>query len=438
MATMTKFDPTNWGGRGGSKTTDGSVSSGDAGRGWHVPNTRDRSTYSGRYGADRMGTSQTTDEHVRNPYNRFGSDPNRRPGLIDLYRANQGLNRFFRAPWWIADQISMMNEQNDRLNRLWEDRGWTWARAWEDLFSDPVSPRAFQSKNMGGYSTSYWCESRNLTCLGGNPFAIEYRRTAAVSPPATCPSVCTNTGTRHATFALASANGTAAQVRRTTNQLTGSVYAQWERISTRANGNPMVVPVPQFFPDAEPEPGMVPQQAHKIAVGVATRIDVDGRVAAKPSVRPSTDIVFNGDKPPVISNGEHVDRPDRAKKRRGVPPAMVAAIKLLHGLTEVDDFFSALYDALPSNKRCGGGSGLVHKILCVLHNVASGTYADPDIFAAAVMNLVENEVEDRVMGALLGSNWRTGVRNFNDQYGSTAWTDTSFGGMLNLPNMSPM
>jgi len=302
-------------------------------------------------------------------------------------------------------------------------------------------------QNYAGYRTSYWCTSRNLTCLGGNPFAIEYRTTAAVPIPTTCPSICTNTGARWATFPLASANGTAAQVRRVTNQLTGSVYAQWEKIANGGRGLPMPMPYriwPTFYPKdgPHPEPMTAPLLEPHLRPASRGAVDIDGRLVVKPSVRPSVDIDFSADgAPPRITPGEHADKPDKAGKRYGVPPAMVAAIKLMHGLTELGDFFGALYDALPPIARCAGKRGLMHDALCVLEHMDA--YADPEVAAAAIGNLIAEGVEDKVIGSLFGASDSIGGR----PYTGTAWVgggygapsiDAGYGGLTSTPYMSPM
>ena len=176
----------------------------------------------------------------------------------------------------------------------------------------------------------------------------------------------------------------------------------------------------------------------------------DSRVADKPSVRPATDVVFTPGRPPVIKTGEHVDEPDKkpTKKVRGVPKAMVGAIALLHGLTELADFVDALYEALPPIARCAGQRGLAHDLICVLEH--ADAFADPDVMAKAIGNLIANEVEDKVIGALFGSNWRFGGSFRPDNYGGTAWVgggygapqpDFGFGGLISWSGsarMSPM
>jgi len=303
------------------------------------------------------------------------------------------------------------------------------------LMDDLGSEQPFQTegtvetlpRNYAGYSTSYWCSSRNLTCLGGNPLAVEYRRTAAVPIPGSCPSVCTNTGTRHASFALASANGTASQVRRTTMQLTGSVYAQWERLGPGGLGNPMVRP--KLWREPAPTLKPAPMRSPFKTPASWPKADVDGRINAKPSVRSAVDIIFPPKGPPtIVRYSEHADKPDNAKKRRGVPLAMVAALRVMHGLTEAQDAFKAMYDALPPGSRCAGKRGLVHDFMCVAAHWDA--FLDPATFARAVENLIWNEVSDRVIGRLLGQNWRSGVRSFNDQYGTSAYADTVMNNMF--------
>ena len=193
-------------------------------------------------------------------------------------------------------------------------------------------------------------------------------------------------------------------------------------------GNPNL---PRYVRPTVPLDGVAPRPETrgpmKTGVKTPSRVDVDGRVVAKPSVRPSTDVVFPPGRPPVIKTGEHVDEPDKVptKKVRGVPGAMVAAIKAMHSLTELGDFVDALYEALPPVARCGGKRGLVHDLICVLEH--ADAFADPDVMAAAIGNLIANEVEDRVIGALFGSNWRFGGSFRPDNYGGTAWVGGGYG-----------
>ena len=225
---------------------------------------------------------------------------------------------------------------------------------------------------------------------------------------------------------------------------------QWRRLGPATPSWAIPRPIRPTVPLNGVRPFAKGEAPLKHPVKAPPKVDLDGRVRAKPRVRPSTDIVFPPGRPPVIKTGEHVDEPDKVptRKVRGVPKAMVGALALMHGLTELGDFVDALYEALPPIARCAGKRGLVHDLICVLEH--ADAFADPDVMAAAIGNLIANEVEDRVIGALFGSNWRTGVRSFNDQYGGSAWigggygaptADAGFGGLISWSGsarMSPM
>ena len=265
-----------------------------------------------------------------------------------------------------------------------------------------------------------------------------------------------NSGTC-ASFAVCPTNQ-AAGLNGTTNLPWGTVHATWRQViamqqtggSTVPGGIPRgtlraqfvrassaITTMPTWRASAvvAPLPGALPVVGGKLsrrsrdnrAAAPAPRVTVDGRVADKPSVRPATDVVFPPGRPPVIKVGEHVDEPDRkpTKKVRGVPGAMVAAIKLLHSLTELGDFVDALYEALPPIARCAGKRGLVHDLICVLTH--ADAFADPDVMAKAIGNLLWNHVEDKVIGALFGSNWRFGGSFRPDNYGGTAWVGGGYG-----------
>lgn len=232
---------------------------------------------------------------------------------------------------------------------------------------------------------------------------------------------------------------------------TGRVWKWWKRNTGPSVGKQIFLKgLLQPLNNPWPDPFQHPYPGPVGAPAIKGRTDEDGRLRDRPYVRPSTDIVFVPGKPrpPVVKTGEHKDVPDKSKKVRGVPKAMVAAIALMHGLTELKDFVDALYEALPPIARCAGKRGLVHDLICVLEH--ADAFGDPDVMADAIANLIANEVEDRVIGALFGSNWRTGVRNFNDQYGGSAWigggygaptADAGFGGLISWSGsarMSPM
>lgn len=137
--------------------------------------------------------------------------------------------------------------------------------------------------------------------------------------------------------------------------------------------------------------------------------------------------------PQVPKDVDHHERPDESFKIRRVPKALVAALRLFHSATELQDAVDALVDAMGGDTRWS----LAKKLQWLADNWLR--LKEPMVFRQAVRNLLANEFEDRVLGTLLGSNWRTGVETFNDNYGTSVYVDTSIGGLSGVRNyMTPM
>lgn len=185
---------------------------------------------------------------------------------------------------------------------------------------------------------------------------------------------------------------------------------------------PVVWPLPWSLPAGFaqlPGQSMVPDAALHPVPRISPRLDPDGRVRARPYVRPAIETVFPGSSPWV--NGRpaprprprrvpHLDVPDGAKKVRSVPAALMAALKVFHAATELDDFVDALYASLSQwrKRRCGRPSGLGGKFACVVNNFDAFT-TDPgaaDNIQRAINNLLENNVNDRALGKLFGAKWK--------------------------------
>lgn len=197
---------------------------------------------------------------------------------------------------------------------------------------------------------------------------------------------------------------------------TGDPAEPWRPAVTLALGAAALAPPTLAPPVAVPRMG--------------TRQRVDGRtgrslrypykVAAETYVFPR----IGGRGPVRARTGWHDQLPSRptAKGKGAIPRGMFLALRLFHAATELGDFVDALYDALGPFK-CKGAKTIQARMFCVGKNW-DRFFTDPAIMAAAMRNLVMNEVEDRIMGRLYGAGWQTGVRPFRDTYGSGAWTDT--------------
>ena len=208
------------------------------------------------------------------------------------------------------------------------------------------------------------------------------------------------------------------------------------------SGSPAVWPVPA--PLTWPLPWSLPGGAVEIAPASNPKPltapnplrepnparDPDGRPRARPYERPAWEYQFPAPRPggrtvprPRARPVRHRDVPDKAKKVRNVPAAMVAAIKLFHAATEVEDFVDVLYEALP-NFRKKGEKGLVDRLAAVAANWDS-VFVDAGTFDRMAEGLILNSFEDRVLGALFGANWRAGVPMRGDNYSGSVYVDAA-------------
>lgn len=222
-----------------------------------------------------------------------------------------------------------------------------------------------------------------------------------------------------------------------------AVRAVWvSQSGFRTVPQPVRAALPMAVPQPLPDPQPVPRPWPVEQVRPFPRVE-DGRLVARPSVLPAERWELPESPTvgrPRIRRVPHRDRPDNSKKKRRVPLALVAALKLFHSATEAKDAIDALFGAIPHWRVRGVGNGFFERLSAIVDNWEAFTNAE--VFGNAVANLLENEVEDRVIGTLLGSNWRTGVRTFNDQYSTSAWLDlySESGGWVNRNywHMSPM
>ena len=102
------------------------------------------------------------------------------------------------------------------------------------------------------------------------------------------------------------------------------------------------------------------------------------------------------DDPP---NGTHYKLPDLSKKIE-MPAWLYAIVSGYHNATEVNDFFESLADAIPGG-ACSKMPGF-QRALCVLEN-----FEDID-WDKAIENLILNQIEDKVIGTVMGQLGKTG------------------------------
>jgi len=234
--------------------------------------------------------------------------------------------------------------------------------------------------------------------------------------------------------------------------INGTLHARWKApAATVPQLQGVTVPL-SWSPEREAE-----RTRLQTPPRVNGKVDVDGRYKAAPYARPATQIEIRipprGGRPVDAKTGEppwkgtvtirpgvHLDVPDKAKKVRRVPPAVVAALKVFHNATELCDAFHAVAKGMSGvrvhRSSLGKGTAQTEKgcsgdILYVIKNWSK--IDDPEVFWRVYNALRDEAMSDRIMATFLGANWRTGVRNFNDQYGSTAWTDLPVQNMLENP-----
>jgi len=190
---------------------------------------------------------------------------------------------------------------------------------------------------------------------------------------------------------------------------------------------------PIFYP--KDEPGFSTSPATE-----RSKVDADGRYVSRPSVRPGLEYVWPpfvapqprtrpvegdfglpggpggrsrwprprglpGTLPSRVRPVVHIDRPDRSIK--GLPRGFMAVLKLFHAATELCDAMQAMRKALPKvrvhRSRLGrgidpGGGGCGADIMAVARNWDA--FFDAEVFQRMVENLIENEVQDRIIGTL--------------------------------------
>lgn len=121
---------------------------------------------------------------------------------------------------------------------------------------------------------------------------------------------------------------------------------------------------------------------------------------------PLTRDAGNGPKrnPPPVTRlpGPPPPRTRERKTNNKWLPAMRALLGAFHGLGEIGDTVGALSDAIRGNP-CKDASGLEQKMICVLNNLHN--IDGPQ----AVANLLQNHIEDRTVGGLLGKLKRAGI-----------------------------
>lgn len=96
--------------------------------------------------------------------------------------------------------------------------------------------------------------------------------------------------------------------------------------------------------------------------------------------------------PPVLVTHRVV--PSKTQKKGQTAKALAKLIGGYHAMTEINDFFESLADAIPG-KPCSAKPGF-QRALCVLENFDK---IDPK---EAAVNLFVNEIEDRLVGAFMG------------------------------------
>lgn len=203
----------------------------------------------------------------------------------------------------------------------------------------------------------------------------------------------------------------------------------------RPMANPWIDPMPAVRFNAAPNPWSYTDP-------------LTGRMRANPVVRPSKDFSVPRSGRPTVTKGGHPSKPDKQPTRKGGPLGakgamagrLMAALRVMHGVTEFKDAVEALFDALPlwlqkdMKKKYGGD--WIGKLYGVI--ASSGYYMNnPGTFTRAVNNLIAEGMSDAVMGRLMGSSWRDGVRNFDDNYGSTAWADGAWDAAFDNPYTQP-
>lgn len=102
------------------------------------------------------------------------------------------------------------------------------------------------------------------------------------------------------------------------------------------------------------------------------------------------EIVIGG--PPVRVT--HREVPTKTEKKAKWRVALAKIIGGYHAATEINDFFESLADAIPGNP-CGGMPGFA-RALCVIDH---SDEIDP---RQAAVNLIANELEDRLVGSAMG------------------------------------
>ena len=167
-----------------------------------------------------------------------------------------------------------------------------------------------------------------------------------------------------------------------------------------------------FIPGAEWDIPWMPDQnqdlpwvwrslLHDAALALGTRKDSGYGFFDPPQTEPSTQVVLTipPNKPPVISRGTNPRppyRPPGAKTDRKVRILGAAAFNLVqaafHRLTEYGDFQDALYKALPKNRQVCKGKTFGCKGAAVLR------WWDEIDVIEAIVNVVANEVQDRMAG----------------------------------------
>lgn len=122
-----------------------------------------------------------------------------------------------------------------------------------------------------------------------------------------------------------------------------------------------------------------------------------GRLRANERQAVGRVVISNRSSEPIVK--VRLRRPGRneVEKKGRVQQILAEALRRAMQLTEVDDFVASIYDAIPEDVTAScGATTLQHKMLCIYE------HADMIDLEQAALNIILNEIEDRVVALLLG------------------------------------
>jgi len=196
----------------------------------------------------------------------------------------------------------------------------------------------------------------------------------------------------------------------------GNFLQQWSRPASPNRDYPIAraaLPIPDNVPNSDADPKTAKKLKTSPFAKTATALLSNREQQLKPHERAAVGITVQPAVKPDITkihtsppyDTVHKLKPDKAGKI-DMPAWMFTALKLYHGATEVNDFFESLADAMPG-KPCSAKPGF-QRALCVIENWDK---IDP---AQAAINLVYNEIEDRVVAKTLGAFGEATSTGYND------------------------